>query len=289
MAASMKLVLPAAVFLLMVSVGMSLRHREVIANLRRMSWLHWIGLVLATFIVPAGLALLLGRLLPLNLAEMAGLFMVGAAPGAPLMTRNIAKRGFDMQLAAGYQVWGGLLTPIMLPLVVGAAGLLYGRNIWIPPGDLLVQIAEKQFVPLLLGMVMARFLPAFSAKAQVWMNRIGNAVLMFGILAMLWFMREALKGLLTWWLPLGALLLALGSIAAIRVLVPTVDLSSRRTLEICNANRHIGLALLLSGHYLRAKGALPAVAAYALIAPFVMGGMSWWFNRQRPSATLASV
>lgn len=279
----MKLVLPAAVFLLMVSVGMSLRHREVIAHLRRMRWTHWLGLVLATFFVPAALALLLGRILPLNLAEMAGLFLVGAAPGAPLMTRNIAKRGFDMQLAAGYQVWGGLLTPIMLPLVVGGAGLLYGRNIWIPPGVLLLEIAEKQFVPLLLGMVMARFLPEFSAKAQIWMNRIGNAVLTFGILAMLWFMRDALKGLLTWWLPLGALLLALGSIAAIRVLVPTVDLLSRRTLEICNANRHIGLALLLSGHYLQAKGALPAVAAYALIAPFVMGGLSWWFNRRSPS------
>ena len=136
-------------------------------------------------------------------------------------------------------------------------------------------------------MVMARFLPEFSAKAQIWMNRIGNAVLTFGILAMLWFMREALKGLLTWWLPLGALLLALGSIAAIRVLVPTVDLLSRRTLEICNANRHIGLALLLSGHYLQAKGALPAVAAYALIAPFVMGGMSWWFNRRSPHQRLS--
>jgi hypothetical protein len=50
---------------------------------------------------------------------MAGLFRVGAAPGAPLMTRNIANRGFDMQLAAAYQVWGGLLTPVMLPVVVG--------------------------------------------------------------------------------------------------------------------------------------------------------------------------
>jgi hypothetical protein len=101
--------------------------------------------------------------------------------------------------------------------------------------------------------------------------------------ALLWFMREALKGLLTWWLPVGALLLAAGSMAAIRLLVPTLDLSARRTLEICNANRHIGLALLLSGHYLRTKGALPAVAAYALIAPFVMGAMSWWFNRRSSS------
>ncbi len=280
----MKMVVPAAVFLLMVSVGMSLRHREVIASLRRMNWWHWAGLVLATFIVPAALALLLGRVLPLTLAEMAGLFLVGAAPGAPLMTRNIAKRGFDMQLAAGYQVWGGLLTPLVLPVVVYGAGLLYGRNIWIPPQDVLMQIAEKQFVPLLVGMALAYFLPVFSGRAQVWMNRLGNAVLWLGIIAMLWFMRATLVGLLTWWLPLGALLLALGSVAAIRLLVPTVDREARRTLEICNANRHIGLALLLSGRYLQLKGALPAVAAYALIAPFVMGGMSWWFQRGENAA-----
>src|SRR5271157_2576826 len=101
---------------------MRLRHGEVIANLRPMRWGQWIGLLLASFIVPAALALLLGRVLPLKLAEMAGLFLVGAAPGAPLMTRNIAKKGFDMQLAAGYQLWGALLIPVMIPLVVFTAG-----------------------------------------------------------------------------------------------------------------------------------------------------------------------
>jgi hypothetical protein len=102
---------------------------------------------------------------------------------------------------------------------------------------------------------------------------------------MLWITREALKGLLTWWLPLGALLLALGSVAAIRLLVRTDDLSAR-TLSICNANRHVGLALLLSGQYLHMKGALPAVAAYALVAPFVIGGIVWVFRKRQNVASL---
>ena len=232
----MRYVVPASVFLLMVSVGMSLRYRQVLDGLRRMRWTTWLGLLLATFIVPAGLALLLGRILPFTTPEMAGLFLVGAAPGAPLMTRNIAKRGFDMQLAAGYQVWGGLLTPLMLPLQVGLAGLCTTR-IWIPPHDVLLQIVEKQFVPLLVGILLARYLPAFSAGAQPWMNRLGNAVLTLGIIAMLWVMRETLAKVLTWWLPLAALLLALGSVAAIRLLVRSDDLTER-TLAICNANRH---------------------------------------------------
>lgn len=275
----MKYIVPAAVFLLMLSVGMSLRPKESLAGLRRMRWQQWVGLVLATFLVPAAIALLLGRILPLNRAEMAGLFLVGASPGAPLMTRNIGKRGFDMQLAAGYQVWGGLLTPIMLPLVVYCAGLLYGRNIWIPPHDILLHIGENQFVPLLLGLLLVRLLPAFSATALPWMNRVGNTALTVGIIALLWFMREALKGLLTWWLPLGALFLALASVLAIWTLFPSHDRLAKRTLAICNANRHVGLAILLSGKYLQAKGALPAIAAYALIAPFVMGSLSWWFHR----------
>ncbi len=36
-----------------------------------------------------------------------------------------------------------------------------------------------------------------------------------------------------------------------------------RTFAVCNANRHVGLALLLSGQYLRGREALPVVASYA--------------------------
>jgi len=100
----MKMVVPTAVFLLMVSVGMSLRHKQMVAAYRSMTWSMWLRLLVATFIVPPVIALLLPHIFPLTMAEMAGLFMVGVAPGAPLMTRNIARRGFDMQLAAGYPI-----------------------------------------------------------------------------------------------------------------------------------------------------------------------------------------
>jgi hypothetical protein len=75
-------------------------------------------------------------------------------------------------------------------------------------------------------------------------------------------------------LPLAALLLALGASTAIRLLVRADDLTVR-TLSICNANRHIGLALLLSG-----QGALPGVAAYALVVPFVMAGAAKLFHKR---------
>ena len=274
----MKLVLPAAVFVLMLSVGMSLEFGKIIAGYRRMTWSVWVRLLLATFFVPPAIALLLPHIFPLSLPEMAGLFMVGVAPGAPLMTRNIAKRGFDMHLAAGYQLWGALLTPVLIPLIVFTAGKLYDRTIWIPPRVLLLDIAEKQFLPVLVGMVVAHYWPVVAAKLQPFMTMIGNVVLTVAIVAFLFKLGPTVLKSLTIWLPVSALVLAIGSVLAIRFLL-RADLLTDRTLAICNANRHVGLALLLTGHFLQAERALPAVAAYALIAPLVMAATSKWFHR----------
>jgi len=283
----MKMVVPTAVFLLMVSIGMSLRREQMLASYRRMTWLMWLRLLVATFIVPPAIALALPHIFPLSLAEMEGLFMIGVAPGAPLMTRNIAKRGFDMQLAAGYQVWGALLIPVMIPLMVFAAGRLYDRNILIPPRALLTQIAEEQFLPLLVGMLFAYLLPVLAAKAQPAMTMIGNTVLTLAIVGFLFALGPKVLKSLTLWLPVSAMVLAVGSVAAIWLLGPSPDALTTRTLAICNANRHIGLALLLSGQYLHAKAALPAVAAYAVVAPLVMAGLSWWFHRHEDELTPA--
>ncbi len=264
----MQLLLPAAVFVLMVSVGMSLRLPELIANWRRLTWITWLRLLLATFLVPAAVALILARILPLNLHQTAGLFMVGATPGAPLLTRNLAKRGFDMHLAASYQVWGAVLTPVMIPLMVFAAAKLYDRNIWIPPRILAWQIVEKEFLPLMVGMALMHFAPAFSTKAQRAVNVIGNAALILVFAVMLWKMGPELRAV-TPWVVLAVVLLLIASIASMHLLA-SADRVTVRTLSVSNANRHVGLALLISGRYMHSRNALPVVACYAIAVAILM-------------------
>jgi BASS family bile acid:Na+ symporter len=265
----MSYLLPSAVFLLMVSIGMSLNHKDVVAVWRRLNWSSWFRLLLATFIVPPTIALLAARVCHLTLAETAGLFLVGVAPGAPLLTRNMARKGFDMHLAASYQVWAELMVPIMIPLLVAAAGKLYERDIWIPPLALLVNIGEKQLLPLLIGMVAAWFAPALATRAQPVLNVIGNVVLLIMIiLALVKFGPELTT--ISPLVPVAVLAMAIGAIAVMRLL-EFHDPLVRQTFAICNANRHVGLALLLSGQYLQIRhGALPVVACYALLAPLVM-------------------
>ena len=252
----MKLLLPASVFVLMVSVGMSLRWRELIANWRSLTWGSWARLLLATFILPPAAALLLAKMVSLDLPMTGALFLVGATPGAPLLTRNLARRGFDMNLAASYQVWGAVMTPIMIPIVVFLAAQLYDRTIWIPPRVVLLQIAEKEFLPLTVGLLLMHFLPEFSKKAQAKMNLLGNATLTLVFVALLWKMGPELKRV-TPWLVLATALLCLVSIASVHLLVRGTSSVVGRTFAVCNANRHVGLALLLSGQYLRGREALP--------------------------------
>ncbi|HEY2799195.1 MAG TPA: hypothetical protein VGI85_01255 [Chthoniobacterales bacterium] len=267
----MKYLLPSAVLILMVSVGMSLRFREIVAIWRRHTWVSWTRLLLATFLVPPLIALGLGQLLPLSLATTAGLFLIAVAPGAPILTRNIAKRGFDMQMAASYQVSSALMIPIMIPLLVALAGKLYQRDIWIPPLTLLAVIGKQQFLPLLAGMALMQFAPAFCTRAQRALNTFANLVLIVVLIALLWKTGPALKETSPW-LFVAVPVLALACIIVSRLLL-TNDTPGAQTLVICNVNRHAGLALLLSGQYLRTNnnGALPAVACYALAAPLIMG------------------
>ena len=265
----MNYLLPGAVLMLMLSVGMSLRFSEILANWRRLGWLEWSRLLLATFIVPPLIALALGQVLPLPLSATAGLLLVAVAPGAPLMTRGVAKKGFDMQMAASYQVWGALMIPVMIPLLVAAVGKFYQRDIWISPLTLLAVIAKQQFLPLLTGMALMRFFPAVSTKVQRALNILGNAVLTLCLILLLWKLGPVLMSASPW-LPVAALLLALGCLAVSRALLSS-GTPGVQTLVISNVNRHVGLALLLSGQYLHNRNALPAIACYALAAPLVMG------------------
>jgi bile acid:Na+ symporter, BASS family len=258
---------------MMVSIGTSFQLSEMRKSLRAMGWPEWLLLLLAVFILPPILALALARIFHLSLAETGGLFLIGVAPGAPLLTRNVAKRGFDAQVAAVYQVGVALLTPIMIPALVAGAAKLYDRDVWIPPRVLLAQVAEKQFLPLTIGMALMYWVPNLSARVRPALNTVGNLV-MYGFMAIALFRMRSELMKITLWVVVATTLVAAGSIAT-AYLVQT-DAVRKRTLAICNANRHVGLALLLSGQYFHSKNSLPVVACYALIAPLVM----WLYSKR---------
>jgi predicted Na+-dependent transporter len=264
----LRLVVPAAVLVLMVSVGMSLDLSQLLGESRRLGSSAWLRMLLFTFAVPPAVALLLARLFGFGPGETAGLFLVGAAPGAPLLTRNISRKGFDRHLAASYQLWCALATPLAVPVVVWAAARLYDRDVWIPPSALLLQVAKQQLLPLAGGMALMSLAPGLARRLERPLNLIGNLLLVAGFAIVLIAVGPALAQASPW-VPVAAALLAIASMAVVRLLLRVDDLTEQ-TLAICNANRHVGLALLISGQYLHAERAVPTVASFALLAPLLM-------------------
>jgi predicted Na+-dependent transporter len=202
-------------------------------------------------------------------AATAGLFLIAVVPGAPLMTHGLAKKGFDMQIVASYQVWGALLIPVLVPPLIAFGGWLYGQDIWVPPMKLLAVIARQQFLPFLGGMALMGLAPGYFAKVRRVLNLAGNGLLIVALVAMIYKMGSTL-GKVSPLVALAALLLAFGCLMAVRWLLGRRS-STVQTLAVANANRHVGLAVLLSGQQIHDQRPVPAIAAYALAATLAMG------------------
>jgi hypothetical protein len=112
---------------------------------------------------------------------------------------------------------------------------------------------------------------------------LGNVLITRIIVLVLYRFGAGLKTM-TPTLHLAALLLAVGSMAAVR-LMRIGDPVVSETFAICNANRHVGLALLLSLDYVRAARSQPAIVCYALIAPIVIIVYAKWYRGAHRSQT----
>ena len=97
---------------------------------------------------------------------------------------------------------------------------------------------------------------------------VGNTLLLVVLVGLLYKI-----GLALWkespWVVVAALLLAAGCLLGMQLLLGRPS-ATVQTLSVCNANRHVGLALLLSGQHSRDGRAVPVIAAYALAALLVM-------------------
>src|SRR5512137_1504997 len=117
------------IVMMMAAVGLSLDPRDVISRWVHMPRGYWLKVALATFVLPPLFAVLVATALPLTPAILGGLVFMSISPGAPLLTRMVAKKGlaFDPGLAASYQIVVGLLTPLLTPALLHWVGLYFHR------------------------------------------------------------------------------------------------------------------------------------------------------------------
>ena len=280
----MKIYWIATLLLMMAAVGMSLEPREVISRWIRLPRGYWLRVIAATFLLAPLFAMLMVAILPLRPETRGGVLLMSIAPGAPLLTRMVSKRGslFDARLAASYQIVVGLLIPVLTPMLLYGMGRFYHRDVWVDPWTLALQVASMQFLPLVVGLLVKHFLPGFAAKAEPWLSRIGNVMVIAYMLLIVFGLRRVL-------LAVGPAPAGTAVLFALSCLVFGHWLGGP-TIALSNTNRHVGLALLIAG--LNFKGQLklvvPFFAAYALLAPLLMIGYAAWQRKRGATAGGAS-
>lgn len=262
--------------LIMTGVGMSLDLREVISRWTRLPKGYWLRVVAATFLLPPLFAILFAETLPLTLDIRNSVLLISIAPGAPMLTRMVSKKGilFDTRLAASYQIVIGLLVPILTPLLLYGMGRYYHREVYVSPLTLAWQVASMQFLPLTAGLLIKHYWPRFAAATEPWMSRLGNVMLLAYLVIIL--------------LGLGKALIAVGLAATGVVILFAIaclafgHFLAGPTIALSNANRHVGLALLIAGLNTNrpASSIVPFFAAYALLAPLLLVGYAVLMRRR---------
>jgi BASS family bile acid:Na+ symporter len=265
---------------MMGAVGMSLEPRDVISRWTHLPRGYWLRVMAATFLLPPAFAMLLVGTFTLAPEVRGGVLLMSIAPGAPMLTRMVAQKGvlFDPRLAASYQIVVGLLVPLLTPALLYMMGRYYHRDVWVSPLTLAWQVAIMQFLPLAVGLMVKHRFPGFALKAEPWMSRIGNLMLI-GYLLIIVF-------------TLGRVLRAVGPVSAGTAVVFALACLAfghwlaGSTIALSNTNRHVGLAMLIAG--LNFKGqvklVVPFFLAYALLAPLLMVAYAIWQRRlNRPA------
>lgn len=256
-------------FSTMLALGLSLRLEAV------RSWCHRPALPLRVLLGSCLLVPLLALLVlqqpwtaALSPSARIAIALMALCPSAPLAMRKARKAGGDHQLAALVQVGAALAAVISVPLLA----LLFRRSFalagWEIRGlDVALQVGQVQLLPLLLGLAIRRWRPAWAERLEAPLNRAANLLLLvlFSLVLL-----KAGPQLLVFARSNGLALLVMLLLAAAALLIGRLlalpDSSHGATTALVTAMRNPGLALLFaSRHGQGLPGLKIGIVAYVLV------------------------
>ncbi len=252
MAQAPLLLVSLTLFTIMFGLGVGLKG-EAIVKLRRRPALV-IRLLIGSCVLVPLVALVLMKMTPdLALSKSArfGIALMAISPSAPLTLRKAGKTGGDRELAAVLQACAAVAAIISIPLVVDLFRSSFGIAGWdIGPQEVALQVGKAQLLPLLAGLSLRRWQPAWAQRLSGPLDKLANGLLLVLIVLVLF---KSLPLLVPF---AAANLVALGFMAvmvlaalAIGYGVAGPEPRERTTLALVTSMRNPGLALLFATTY----------------------------------------
>ena len=270
----------ATVFTVMFDLGLAIvpgefrwvgRHRALMAK----------ALFAALVAVPA-LAWAVARALDLPRPAEIGIMLMAISPGAPVALRRSLGAGGHQSFAPALQIALALLAVVSMPLWIAAFDEYYAGTATIDPRHLARQVFVAQLLPLGLGMLARRALPATAAWLEPRLRKAGT-VLLVALVAL---------ALVDIWEPVaGAGLRVVLAIVTVTILATAAghllggpEPATRTATAISSAARNPGLALLVATLNHASPAITATVLAYLLIAALTLIPYVTWRKRTAGTA-----
>ncbi|MGB0203660.1 MAG: bile acid:sodium symporter family protein [Neptuniibacter sp.] len=272
-----QVVLPLALFLIMLGVGMSLKPSDFLLLLRQPKAVV-LGVLAQLFILPL-LGALIVVLFSLPAALAVGIMVLTFAPGGA--TSNMITylcRG-DTALSVCLTGITGLITPFTMPfMTLVAISLILGQEqaLAFPVGVTILKLLVISVLPAILGILIYRKWPGFCERAQKFIKYAAATFLILVVFAIVKSNWERLPDLI---LMTGPAVLTLVTLAMLigYVIARKAQLSNQQglTLSVEVGIQNAAIALLVTGGILQNPemsasaliyGVLMNIPAFALIA-----------------------
>jgi BASS family bile acid:Na+ symporter len=270
----------AAVFLVMLSLGLLLGREQIEAALHRRVML--VALLFGTLIPVPLIAVLVVQVFGITGATAAGIILMAISPGAPVAMRRAIEAGGHSAFAPALHLAIVLCAVVTVPASVALLDVVFDKDFSVSPLDIARQVFFSQLLPLGLGAGLRMLRPATAARIDGPLARLSNLMLIgvgVALAVVLWPLLQAAG-----WTPFvaGALL------TACALLVGTAfawrDAAVRPAGAVAAAMRNPGLALLVAAANKLPAGVVAAVFGYTFGAALVITAFVAWQGRRAKSA-----
>lgn len=181
---SILIVLP-ILTLLMFDLGLSLEFKDFLMVVKRPRAM-FAGMLGQLVLLPA-LAYLLVRALGLDPLIAIGVMLIACCPGGSSSNVFSKLAGGDVALSVSLTAVSSVVTLITMPLIMQWVAGVFGKavDITLPVGNLLIQNLVTMLLPILIGILIRRYLPTAAKKISAVLSKLAFPLLM--LLAGLFF------------------------------------------------------------------------------------------------------
>jgi BASS family bile acid:Na+ symporter len=268
-----------SIFLMVLATGMAGQRGEARALFRRPALL--VRSIVAMQVLAPLLAVGLTFLLPIERAVKIALVTLAVSPVPPFLPRRMLKAGGPRGYVVSLLATSALLSVVSIPMTLSLISDVTGVELTLPLAALARQLVMTVLLPLLLGLLIARVLPAIAAS---WAAPVGSGaalVLALSVLPLIVRTFPAMRTLAGDGTLLVMTLYAAGALL-IGHLLGGPEQGNRTVLALSTAARHPGIAILLATtNFAADRLATPAVLMLVIVS-FVATIPYLALTRRRP-------